>query len=157
MGFLRSSAVEWMPISSVDDAVDDLERGVIGPDEGETEMMPLLHYSSSSPTGTLENHVSINGERRSIADPRIEKSSSLDSDSMLLAIAPKKIEVQVLGMTCAACSNSVENALLKLDGVLSASVSLLQNKAIIEYDPMQIKASHHPNHCFLFSSCFDSM
>ena len=156
MGFLRSSAVEWTPISSVDDAVDDLERGVFGADEGETEMMPLLHSSSSSPTGTLENHVSINGERRSIADPRIQNSSSLDSDldSTLLAIGPKKIEVQVLGMTCAACSNSVENALLKLDGVLSASVSLLQNKAIIEYDPVQIKASHHPNHCFSFFFMF---
>ncbi len=135
MGFLRSSAVEWTPISSVD-VVEDLERGIIGTDEGETEMVPLL-LSSSLATSTLENHASINGERRSIADPKIDNSS-----------VPEKIEVQVLGMTCAACSNSVENALLKLDGVLSASVSLLQNKAIIEYDPMQIKVSHHPKHCF---------
>ena len=138
MGFLRSSAVEWTPISSVD-VEEDLERGIFGTDEGETEMVPLLLPSSLA---------SINGERRSIVDPQIDNSSDSDSDSMLLASVPEKIEVQVLGMTCAACSNSVEKAVLKLHGVLSASVSLLQNKAIIEYDPMQVKVSYHPKDWF---------
>eukprot|EP01018_Ginkgo_biloba_P029282 Gb_13704 [translate_table: standard] len=51
----------------------------------------------------------------------------------------EKLEVNVIGMTCAACSNSVEKALLNLDGVFRASVALLQNKADVTYDPSIVK------------------
>ncbi|KAL8151557.1 hypothetical protein V2J09_021365 [Rumex salicifolius] len=47
----------------------------------------------------------------------------------------RRIQVSVTGMTCAACSNSVESALTSLHGVLSASVALLQNKAYVSFDP----------------------
>lgn len=47
----------------------------------------------------------------------------------------KRIQVRVSGMTCAACSNSVESALLGIHGVLKASVALLQNRADIVFDP----------------------
>lgn len=56
-----------------------------------------------------------------------------------LEMGPSRLEVKVEGMTCAACSTSVEKALLRLPGVSSASVALLQNKAIIEYDPSEVK------------------
>ncbi|KAL4572747.1 hypothetical protein LXL04_019530 [Taraxacum kok-saghyz] len=46
-----------------------------------------------------------------------------------------RIQVRVTGMTCAACSNSVEIALMSLNGVVSASVALLQNKADVAFDP----------------------
>lgn len=46
----------------------------------------------------------------------------------------KRIQVAVGGMTCAACSNSVESALKSLPGVVRASVALLQNKAHVIYD-----------------------
>ncbi|KAI3781141.1 hypothetical protein L2E82_11142 [Cichorium intybus] len=46
-----------------------------------------------------------------------------------------RIQVRVTGMTCAACSNSVEGALMSLKGVVSASVALLQNKADVVFDP----------------------
>ncbi|KAJ4832054.1 serine/threonine protein kinase Ran1 [Turnera subulata] len=49
--------------------------------------------------------------------------------------ASRKIQVMVRGMTCAACSNSVESALNALPGVLEASVALLQNKAHVLYLP----------------------
>lgn len=45
----------------------------------------------------------------------------------------------VTGMTCAACSNSVESALLAVDGVLKASVALLQNKAFVVFDAQLVK------------------
>lgn len=51
----------------------------------------------------------------------------------------EKLEVKVTGMTCAACSNSVEKALLNLAGVYTASVALLQNKADVTYDPSKVK------------------
>ena len=43
--------------------------------------------------------------------------------------------VRVTGMTCSACSASVEKAVGGLDGVRSVSVSLLQNVAEVVYDP----------------------
>ncbi|KAF7842950.1 copper-transporting ATPase RAN1-like [Senna tora] len=51
----------------------------------------------------------------------------------------KRIHVRVTGMTCAACSNSVEEALKAVDGVVSASVALLQNKADVVYNPTLVK------------------
>ncbi|GLT75702.1 hypothetical protein SLA2020_474040 [Shorea laevis] len=46
----------------------------------------------------------------------------------------RKVQVRVTGMTCAACSNSVEGALKSVNGVLRASVALLQNRADVVFD-----------------------
>ncbi|XP_015901007.3 copper-transporting ATPase RAN1 isoform X2 [Ziziphus jujuba] len=51
----------------------------------------------------------------------------------------KRIQVGVTGMTCAACSNSVEAALKSVNGVITASVALLQNKADVLFDPRLVK------------------
>ncbi|KAH6776229.1 copper-exporting ATPase / responsive-to-antagonist 1 / copper-transporting ATPase [Perilla frutescens var. hirtella] len=51
----------------------------------------------------------------------------------------RRIQVTVMGMTCAACSNSVESALMSLNGVVKASVALLQNKADVTFDPASVK------------------
>ncbi|XP_047971552.1 copper-transporting ATPase RAN1 [Salvia hispanica] len=56
-----------------------------------------------------------------------------DSDNL------RRIQVGVSGMTCAACSNSVESALRSLDGVVTASVALLQNKADISFNSSLLK------------------
>ncbi|KAK3432528.1 hypothetical protein EUGRSUZ_D00027 [Eucalyptus grandis] len=55
------------------------------------------------------------------------------------AAGMRRVQVRVTGMTCAACSNSVEEALRAVDGVLRASVALLQNKADVVYDPSLVK------------------
>ncbi|ESQ39567.1 hypothetical protein EUTSA_v10000758mg [Eutrema salsugineum] len=51
----------------------------------------------------------------------------------------RKIQVGVTGMTCAACSNSVEGALMSVNGVVKASVALLQNRADVIFDPNLVK------------------
>ena len=51
----------------------------------------------------------------------------------------RKIQVGITGMTCAACSNSVEGALMSVNGVFKASVALLQNKADVLFDPNLVK------------------
>ncbi|XP_052181155.1 copper-transporting ATPase RAN1 isoform X2 [Diospyros lotus] len=51
----------------------------------------------------------------------------------------KRIQLRVTGMTCAACSNSVEGALRSVEGVLWASVALLQKKADVVFDPNLLK------------------
>ncbi|KAJ0980831.1 hypothetical protein J5N97_009086 [Dioscorea zingiberensis] len=52
----------------------------------------------------------------------------------------RTIQVKVTGMTCSACSNSVESAITALQGVQAATVSLLQNKAHVVFDPRLVKA-----------------
>jgi Cu+-exporting ATPase len=47
----------------------------------------------------------------------------------------KLIDLQVGGMTCAACSSRVERGLKKLDGVNNVHVNLATEKAVLEYDP----------------------
>ncbi|KAI5446227.1 copper-transporting ATPase RAN1 [Lathyrus oleraceus] len=51
----------------------------------------------------------------------------------------RRIQVRISGMTCSACSNSIESALKAVDGVLSASVALLQNKADVVFNPALLK------------------
>lgn len=51
----------------------------------------------------------------------------------------RRIQVRVSGMTCAACSNSVEVALKSVDGVIGASVALLQNKADVVFNRNLVK------------------
>ncbi|KAK9733503.1 hypothetical protein RND81_04G071400 [Saponaria officinalis] len=51
----------------------------------------------------------------------------------------RRIQLSVGGMTCAACSNSVESALLSINGVIKASVALLQNQAHVVFDPDLLK------------------
>ncbi len=46
----------------------------------------------------------------------------------------KKIIVNVLGMTCSACSNTVEKYLKKQDGIIDASVNLVMGQALIYYE-----------------------
>jgi Cu+-exporting ATPase len=69
------------------------------------------------------------------------------SDSYVLSDVPlqvaetkKRLEVNVIGMTCAACSTSVENALGQLKGVESATVALLQNRAVVVFDSELVSA-----------------
>ena len=42
------------------------------------------------------------------------------------------------GMTCSACQTTIENHLNSLDGIKSATVSLLTHKATIHYKPKKI-------------------
>lgn len=46
----------------------------------------------------------------------------------------KKIKLRIEGMTCSACSNSLEKYLLKQDGVIDAVVNLVLQEASIEYE-----------------------
>lgn len=54
----------------------------------------------------------------------------------------KRIQVSISGMTCAACSNSVEAALNSVAGVSHASVALLQNRADVVFNPTLVKVGH---------------
>ncbi len=46
-----------------------------------------------------------------------------------------KDTIQIHGMSCAACVRRVEQGIISLDGVSTASVNLATEKAVVEYDP----------------------
>ncbi len=46
---------------------------------------------------------------------------------------PKKIDIPVTGMTCAACSSSVEKALKKIEGLKAAAVNLPAERVTVEF------------------------
>ncbi|SET05394.1 Cu+-exporting ATPase [Natronincola peptidivorans] len=51
----------------------------------------------------------------------------------------EKVTLKIKGMTCTACSNKVEKALNKMEGILSANVNFAVEKATIEYDPKKVR------------------
>lgn len=51
----------------------------------------------------------------------------------------KTLMMRVGGMACAACAASIEKGLKRLEGVISASVSVMSNTARVEYNPAVIQ------------------
>ncbi len=46
-----------------------------------------------------------------------------------------RLSMKIEGMHCASCVASIEKTLLSQDGVIKATVSLLDEKAVVEYNP----------------------
>ncbi|WP_419879538.1 heavy metal translocating P-type ATPase [Brevibacillus centrosporus] len=53
----------------------------------------------------------------------------------------KQINLQITGMTCAACAIRIEKGLNKLDGVSTANVNFAMEKASVIYDPAKVNVS----------------
>ncbi|MBS4215689.1 MULTISPECIES: heavy metal translocating P-type ATPase [Neobacillus] len=49
-------------------------------------------------------------------------------------VVTEKVEFDITGMTCAACSARIEKGLNKLDGIIKANVNLALEKATVEYN-----------------------
>jgi len=50
-------------------------------------------------------------------------------------VVDEKVALRVGGMTCVMCARSIENALSRLPGVVSASINLGAEKALVTYNP----------------------
>lgn len=75
-----------------------------------------------------------------VYDPAV---TSLDAirgkiESLGYGVAADKAELNITGMTCAACATRIEKGLNKLPGVLKASVNLALETAAVEYDSSQV-------------------
>jgi len=51
----------------------------------------------------------------------------------------ERVELNVEGMTCGGCVNSIQNALSARDGVASATADLDAKRVTIEFDPALIQ------------------
>ena len=56
-------------------------------------------------------------------------------------VAFNEIVLSISGMTCATCAKTIEEALLSLEGVHSATVNLAIDKARIQYDPQRVRVA----------------
>lgn len=56
-------------------------------------------------------------------------------------VVKQKTELDITGMTCAACSTRIEKVLNKMDGISSASVNLALEKATVEFNPSELSIS----------------
>lgn len=57
------------------------------------------------------------------------------------SIKQTKVTLNIDGMTCASCSQTVENTINKLEGVHQATVNLATEKMTVEYDPTILNLS----------------
>ncbi|XP_076933153.1 copper-transporting ATPase RAN1-like [Bidens hawaiensis] len=85
-------------------------------------------------TEVRDSSVGVNLEDVRLLDNYYDEDSFYDDKSKDNG-SVTRIQVRVTGMTCAARSNSVQAAINSLDGVISASVALLQNKADVIFYP----------------------
>ena len=53
----------------------------------------------------------------------------------------KPLDLNITGMTCATCANTIEDTLSKSEGVVEVSVNLIMNTAHLQYDPSVIKST----------------
>ncbi|WP_411344832.1 heavy metal translocating P-type ATPase [Paenibacillus sp. WLX1005] len=77
----------------------------------------------------------------------LEKSSTEPSSTPLPtshtdgSSSAKQLQVQIGGMTCAACATRIEKGLRRMDGVTEANVNLALERAAITYEPGKTSAS----------------
>lgn len=93
-----------------------------GPMFGET---PCCCPQLSSPTT----------EGMSLERPLLTPSRAADDSATGFATSPNIVVLSVTGMTCAHCVGTVEHALMAVDGVRTATVELLERRAIVGFGP----------------------
>lgn len=66
--------------------------------------------------------------------PSTRSSNAFDNVYSFQEAAVNKIELEIQGMTCSGCEGYVKHAVNQLEGVIGASASFKDGKAVITYD-----------------------
>ena len=69
------------------------------------------------------------------AMPRYPPSMANDAEEI------RELNLEVLGMECAACAGSIEKSVKRLPGIEDATVAVLQNRAQVIYHPAFVDVS----------------
>lgn len=104
-------------------------------------MAPILKDLQLTKVAVARGRIFDNDDSDDLEDVRLLDSYDDGDGFNKIEAGIRRVQVSVSGMTCAACSNSVEGALNSVNGVLRASVALLQNKADVVFDPILVKVS----------------
>ncbi|WP_091689805.1 heavy metal translocating P-type ATPase [Methanococcoides vulcani] len=94
--------------------------------------------------GVLSATVNLPLEKASVTyDPKVMTVSDLEEtiEDTGYGVLKDEIDLDVGGMTCAACASNIERALRKLDGVSNASVNFPMSSAHAEYDSSKVSVA----------------
>lgn len=101
-----------------------------------------VERNSKKVDGVTDAVVNFAGERVLISyDTAVKDTKSITADVIArvqkagFEIPTAKIELPLLGMTCANCAKTIQRRLNKVDGVLDANVNFASEKALVEYAP----------------------
>ncbi|CAM3467907.1 heavy metal translocating P-type ATPase [Marinicrinis lubricantis] len=98
--------------------------------------------------GVKEANVNFAMERATITyDPTVMDLSKMEQSIQKLGYGTAKetIDLQLSGMTCAACANKIEKSLNKLPGVTNATVNFAMETAHVEYSPTEVTVADMQN------------
>jgi P-type Cu+ transporter len=91
--------------------------------------------------GVTDANVNLALEKATIIfDPAVTglKHFQKKIEAMGYGVVTEKAELNITGMTCAACAARIEKGLNKLDGIANATVNLALETAIVEYYPSAV-------------------
>lgn len=91
--------------------------------------------------GVTDANVNLALEKATVTyDPKLTNVSEMEGKVVQLGYDTVKeaIELQITGMTCAACATRIEKGLNKLSGVTGANVNLALETAHVEYNPAMV-------------------
>lgn len=93
--------------------------------------------------GVVDANVNFTSEKATVSfDPEKVNIRELAQkvEQLGYGIVPDTVDLQISGMTCAACANRIEKGLNRLPGVIRATVNLALESARVEYDSSETKA-----------------
>ena len=91
--------------------------------------------------GVTDANVNLALEKAAVTyDPKLTNVSEMEGKIVQLGYDTVKeaVELQITGMTCAACATRIEKGLNKLSGVTGANVNLALETAHVEYNPAML-------------------
>ncbi len=94
--------------------------------------------------GVTEANVNFAMERATVTyDPNIVDVSKMEASIQKLGYSTAKeaVDLQLVGMTCAACALKIEKTLNKLPGVSTANVNFAMETAHVEYNPVEVSVT----------------
>ncbi|WMT41339.1 heavy metal translocating P-type ATPase [Paenibacillus sp. D2_2] len=94
--------------------------------------------------GVLEANVNFAIERATVTyDPGVVDVAKMEQSIQKLGYdtVKEKVELELSGMTCAACATRIEKTLNKISGVSQATVNFAMETAHVEYNPAEVSVS----------------
>ncbi|MGM9946063.1 MAG: copper ion binding protein, partial [Lysinibacillus sp.] len=91
--------------------------------------------------GVEQATVNLALEKSSIKyDPSKLSEADLEKkiEALGYGVVKQKVELDITGMTCAACAARIEKVLGKMDGISTANVNLALEKATVEFNPAEV-------------------
>ncbi|MDR7071263.1 heavy metal translocating P-type ATPase [Fictibacillus barbaricus] len=92
----------------------------------------------------VKANVNLAMEKASVEyDPKVAPLNEIEQkiEKLGYGLTKEKVDLDIRGMTCAACSTRIEKGLSRMDGVKSASVNLTGETGTVEYDPAVLTVS----------------